>query len=55
MMMIVNLLGTMKWEGHFIAGRENRDYQYFLTPQAPWNWFKSSGRGIPSIEGLPLF
>ena len=26
-----------------------------LAAQAPWSWFKTSGRGIPSIEGLPLF
>ena len=26
---------------------------YYFSTQAPWSWFKSSGRGIPSIEGLP--
>ena len=25
-----------------------------LRSQAPWSWYKSGGRGIPSIECLPL-
>ena len=30
-------------------------FLFTSNSQAPWSWFKSSGRGIPSIEGLPLF
>ena len=37
-----------------IGERESGWNRVAVASQAPWSLFKSSGRGILSIEGLPL-